>query len=261
MEHVTNSAKAERIHQAALLYADLVQSMAEHGIFVQVETDFRRFAHRYFAAAGKPVYPVFDPRQTDIWESNGFWIHGVDLAGETVLLQAVREWDLAHMTLANHLERHVHLYCQTGDQRIDPAKTDIRGVCHELRGRALYHGQIFLAKAWRGGERDGLTVGRHLLPRLATLAAVLTYDPDFIFGMAPDSTVERGLIASYGFYHNDLGALLFKGPTGTPLWHETILWSSRLDIETEMVKTAERLAINRADRHSRQSPQATPRAA
>lgn len=261
MVHELVSAKAERIHHAALLYTDLVEMLEKHGISITIETDFQALATHYRQASGRSVYPVFDPEHTDVWESSGFWIKGVDAVGKTVLLQAVRQWDLGHTNLSAHFKRHIHLYCETGDVRIDPGKTEIRGICDDLRGRALYHGQIYLAKAWRGGELNGMTVGRHLLPRLATLMAVMTFDPDFIFGLAPDPTVERGLIASYGFYHNDLGALLFRGPMGNPLWHETVLWSSRKDIEIEIRKTAERLAINRAARLGPQSQQETPRAA
>jgi len=230
----------QRSHDAALLYADLTRRCAQTGLELEIRTDFSELADCYQKAVGRRVFPVFDPTTSDISRQNSFWIAGL-LDGEIVHTQALRFWDLADGSLAEHLIEHARLYCALGDNRIDPERTEVRSEnLARLSGRICYHGQIWLDKRLRGQEVGGFPLGRELLPRIGILAAVLGGRPDAIFGLAPYPTAEKGILASYGMYHAELGALAFYDETDELQWHETVVWSAVPDQDQEIQRTIER---------------------
>lgn len=233
-------------HNAALLYAGLIRKAASVGLRISVRSDFEEFVSNYRSLTGQETHPVFDPAASDVDGHTAFWICGEDGAGRVCHVQAVRLWDLGSGTLVEHLSRHVSLYCRRSDVEIDPNLTDVRGEnCSALRGRVAYHGGLCLAGEYRKQLVRGVPLGREILPRLASILAYLALDPDYIFGMAPYPTAEKGLLASYGFYHADLAALAFRNAAGDLLWHETILWQSRAELREEFRRSFERFGDER----------------
>ncbi len=241
--------RSVRAHSAALLYARFSDALDRIGIKLEIRTDFDGLAHAYEEGVERPVFPVFDPELSDVGPHNGFWICGWH-NDEIVHVQAMRHWYLGDTTLTDHLARHVRLYCSP-DSPIAPSKTLIRGDnSNALSGHGIYHGQMWLHRAWRGQVVQNMPLGRELLPKMAFLIAILTGAPRFIFGMAPYPTAEKGILASYGYYHNDLAALTFRDAEGQAQWYETILWSTLSDIDAEIDRTIQRLDL--ADLHRQQ---------
>ena len=241
--------RSVRAHNAALLYARFSNALEAIGLTLEVRTDFDALARIYEEGSGRPVFPVFDPEQSDIGPANGFWICGRH-DGEIVHVQAMRHWMLGDTTLTDHLQQHIRLYCFP-DAPIVPSRTVVRHDNSDmLSGHGIYHGQMWLDQSLRGQTVENIPLGRELLPKMAFLIAILTGAPKFIFGMAPYPTAEKGILASYGYYHNDLAALTFCDKDGEPQWYETILWSTLSDVDAEIDRTIQRLDL--ADRHRQQ---------
>jgi len=240
--------RPEQAALAGLLYADLVGLLASIGIHVSVETDFHALSDLTRDEADYTVWPIFDPERSDIGAECGFWLR-FHSGGRTVGAQAVRLWQLDTLTLGDHMRRHLRLYCAP-NHGLDLESAEFNGRGWDLSGRLAYHGQLWLAPDFKGKRVADFPVGRMVLPRLAHALLMMSY-PDLsgVFGLCPDATTEKGIIASYGFPNQGMPALKLYNRDGSFAWYETLLTVDREELYLEFQRMRDRLFKDKVVRH------------
>lgn len=164
------------ILDAADRIAEIRQEATAAGIAnIHIETDFKQFRERCLTVKGS-MHPQFDPMFMDILPHQGFWIWGEGEKGELVHTQAMRLDDLGQSTLCDFLKQNLSRLYE--GEMVDTSPQPKR-----LTGKAVYHGEMWISESLRGQRLAPK------LSRMAHAAAVLKWQPDFIYGfMEPEMT-------------------------------------------------------------------------
>ncbi len=196
------------------------------GLKYSIETDLEDMRRRYLASrSGAILTPIFDPEAGGAELGPAIWIAARKTGEEEVVgYQALRAVDLT-TTLADHLTHDAALYT-TPDMGVEPE----HAACHSdaaasVRGRAIYHGEVWLSPEARG-HGYGKTA-----PRIALGVAVLRYRPDWIFGLAYNPIAHSGMLTRYGYFWNSPGGLVWRDKDGVVKHHN---WLSLCRVRSDI---------------------------
>ena len=227
---------ASALYRKVLQIASLIKAIEQDQIAVSVGTDFVEYRKvRQSQDYRTSIYPMFDVGKSYIDASNGFWIMAKDSSKEIIHTQAIRLFDMSDVTLGDHLCSHRHKYI-TPDSTTDPDNTYFSRpqALKTITGRVCYHGEFWLKSGSDGLAGAGYT---SLLSRLVFEFAVLTWDPDFVFGFVPSHLAEKGIHTRYGYYHCEPGH--WRSPTAGTTSDESLVWMSRADLADLLDHTVE----------------------
>lgn len=197
-----------------------------HGLTLQESADFQAFEAAVEASDDRYLMEDFSSRFFDLHGSNAFWIGVLDGEGQVASLQAAKLEDLRDRPLAR--------FWQQQQRRIfaDPAGgaprfgEDHAADAFELRGRIVYHGNLWLRRDLRGkGLAEKLT-------QMGFLVALLKWQPDWLYGLMAEASALKGFGLRVGYRR--------FAPRGThwiiPPAHirpdDWLVWSSRGDLVT-----------------------------
>lgn len=200
------------------------QELRGRGLEVFVSTDFRELAEHYDKPDRGPLTPVFDWRASGIGGADGMWIGAIDSTGDLAMSQAMRVFEFRGTTLAEHLRDNALFYASR-DVALLPFESAIKqdDAAGSIKGRVVYHGEVWVAKAHRGG---GLPL---IFPRLGMTLALLEWSPDFYFGLAREGAAHRGFTIQYGYRHVCPAVVRWKREDGGYL-DETLCWTSAEEV-------------------------------
>lgn len=205
--------------------AVLTGRIREQGLSLQESTDFQAFEEAVSKTEDRYLMEDFSIRFVDLHGSLAFWVGAYDGQGELVSVQAAKIDDLKDRSLA--------AFWQQQQRRLfeDPNPGTRLGTGHaaeafRMRGRIVYHGNLWLRKDIRG---KGLA---ELLTQTGFLLALLKWSPDYLYGLMAQANAMKGFGVRVGYRH--------FAPAGTH-WisapahirpDDWLVWATRADLVT-----------------------------
>lgn len=198
---------------AAAFVARRRQQLAEAGVTVAVRHDFARLRE----VAGQPISRLFGAAGFDYLPGRAFWVEASDAKGRLVHQQALRLEDLAGGTAAQLLESQFRRLWPETAAGVPPG-LDVAPALKRMRGRLVWHGEGWLADAWRGRNLAGV------LGELGLGLALIEWRPDFVAALHSDGHARRGFGVQQGYHHvQPLGELWRLAP-GWLYSDDWIIW-------------------------------------
>ncbi|WP_337660351.1 hypothetical protein [Anderseniella sp. Alg231-50] len=212
--------------------------VSELGITIEVGSDFDFFCSIPKLQPGRhAISPIFDPEESDISSSNGFWLIGRNESGEIVLTQAIKLVPVGKSGFLDHFENKLADYRPKGD-KLDIAKSQIHLTdrAARLSGNLCYYGELWIDRSYRG---SCLTA---VMPRLMFAMAIAKWSPNVVFGIMEPLAACKGLAAREGFMHLEQGGLHWWDRAASETFEEWLVWTTRDDFIFNMRVSLDMLA-------------------
>lgn len=215
----------ERTRRLIRIIERIEADIAASGIQITLETDFHAMKAVSDGLEKLPLTPNFDPAKSDIGSENGFWMHGRDLMGKTVLTQGARFYDLTGSTAARHYESLRAFYADPATQA-EPGETCRCNApaMHAISGQVCYHGELWLAPPYRG---HGLSAP---VSKLLMATVLLRWRPDYLFAVAQPGICHSGVAAGYGYRNMQPHGMIWTVPSMGTL-DEWVIWNNAAELE------------------------------
>lgn len=181
----------------------LLAAAAEAGFTFSISSDFSELSRQRKILRGNEISPMFDASISTGLGERGFWMGARDRAGELVGLQAFRlddadpnlaEWVLGWMM--GLYARRRELIVPRGV--LPPAHS----LSHFIRGRVVYHGELWIEKHSKGCFA--------FFPRLGMLLALIKWQPNAIWALTGQSMATRGHMVRMGYGHLEQSFLTWE---------------------------------------------------
>jgi hypothetical protein len=169
------------------------REIARYGIAISLETDFHQFKALHRLIGKRPLTPNFDPDTSFLSHEDGFWMKGENPSGQIVLTQAARLYDCEIVSVAA-LHQSLQAFYTMPARHAEPGETcrSLAPAAHTLRGHVCYHGELWLAPAYRG------LLLSDPVAKLLMAIVLFRWAPDYLFGMAQPGICTKGVAARYG---------------------------------------------------------------
>lgn len=181
----------------------LVRHGADQGLSFRLCTDFSELARLRQQLRDSEVCPMFDPQACRSLSERGFWMSVADQRGKVVGLQAFRlddadpnlaEWVLGWM---------MGLYARRREMIVPRAvMPPEHSISHLIRGRIVYHGELWVDKHAKGCFP--------LFPRIGMLLAMVKWQPEAIWALTGQSMATRGHMVRMGYGHLEQSFLTWE---------------------------------------------------
>ncbi len=208
--------------------AGLDETARRAGIEIEIRTDF---GHLMDLCEGLPDKPeptaMFDPMKADIGSHNGFWLKGCDANGVPVHIQAARVYDMNGTNLGREISSLRAFYANPDLAPEGEHCTCAAPMAERISGTVCYHGELWI----RGQDPNyrGKSLSRPL-SRLLFGLLLARWNPDYLFAVAYDWTVKRGLSTRYGYWHAQPGGAYWVQPHREKPLDLWLLWLTRQDL-------------------------------
>ncbi|WP_417668824.1 hypothetical protein [Roseibium sp.] len=162
------------------------------GLRLKESADFSLFEDTVRATEDRYLMEDFSSKFFDLHGRSAFWIGAWDRKGEPVSVQAAKIEDLRDRSLGQHWQQ------QQRRMFVDPAADAELGLEHAhdafyMRGRIVYHGNLWLRKDARGqGLAEALT-------QLGFLISLLKWSPDYLYGLMAARNAMKGFGVRVGY--------------------------------------------------------------
>lgn len=189
--------------RTATAIAGLIRQGTEAGLHFRLGTDFSQLARLRRELRDSDVCPLFDQQICRGLSERGFWMSAEDAKGKTVGLQAFR-LDEADPNLAEWvLGWMMGLYARRREMIIPRAVTPPEhSLSHLIRGRIVYHGELWIDKHAKGCFP--------VFPRLGMLLAMVKWQPEAIWALTGQSMATRGHMVRMGYGHLEQSFLTWE---------------------------------------------------
>lgn len=187
------------------LCATLEAQLIAGGYKVELGTDFKFFDELKIEVRSSHVGPMHDEDVCDFSLERAFWVRLLNQEGATVGLQAYR-CDYVDTSLADWLPNYmIGVYMRREELMMPSQARPPRGsVSWRLRGRLVYEGELWLAKAVKARNVfDGFA-------RLGMLLSVVKWNPDAIWGLANEQMARHGHVGRIGYTILERGFLRWQ---------------------------------------------------
>jgi len=235
----TESIVLSRDRKSIAKYISGAESIvSELGITIEVGSDFDFFCSIPDLQPDRhAVSPIFDPDESCISASNGFWLIGRNAAGEIVLTQAIKLIPVGEAGFLTHLTENLADYRPKGD-RLDIAKSQVQLTdrAARLSGDLCYYGELWISSSYRG---SCLTA---VMPRLMFAIAIAKWSPNVVFGVMEPLAACKGLAAREGFMHLEQGGLHWWDRASSETMEEWLVWTTKDDFIFNMRVSPEMLS-------------------
>jgi hypothetical protein len=185
----------------AQLEADLLRGRFSVSVFAELNS----FVTAKKAARGFAPAPMHDPDVCDFSDERAFWMSLKDETGETVGLQAYR-CDYIDTSLADWCPNYmIGVYMRRQELMVPShAKPPPGSIAEQLRGRLVYHGELWLSKNIKA--RQTIDV----FSKLGSLIALLKWNPDAIWALTGYHMATRGYASRMGYPYLEKGFLRWQ---------------------------------------------------
>lgn len=189
----------------AKLCAALESQLLAAGYCIQLSTDFNKLDTEKLKLRGSRVGPMHDCDVCDFSQERAFWIALRDSAGETVGVQAYR-CDYIDTSLADWLPNYMIGVYMRREELMMPSqvKPPQGSISWRLRGRLVYEGELWLAKAVKA--RNVFDA----FARLGMLLSMVKWNPDAIWGLASQQMARHGHVGRIGYTILERGFLRWQ---------------------------------------------------
>ncbi len=189
--------------KAVSAISGLIQSAAEAGLSFNISTDFAELSRQRKRLRNSDVSPIFDLQAGRSLSERGFWMSVSDRAGQVVGLQAFRlddadpnlaEWVLGWM---------MGLYARRREMIVPRGvMPPEHSLSHLIRGRVVYHGELWIDKHAKGCFP--------VFPRVGMLLAMVKWQPEAIWALTGQSMATRGHMVRMGYGHLEQSFLTWE---------------------------------------------------
>ncbi|MBO0344634.1 hypothetical protein [Roseibium limicola] len=172
--------------------AALHRQIHRAGLSLRESSDFSLFEDTVRATEDRYLMEDFSSRFFDLHGTSAFWIGAWGKDGEPVSVQAAKLEDLRDRSLGQLWQQ------QQRRMFSDPVSHVELGDNHahdafSMRGRIVYHGNLWLRKDARGqGLAEALT-------QLGFLISVLKWSPDYLYGLMAARNAMKGFGIRVGY--------------------------------------------------------------
>lgn len=181
-------------------------AIADKGIKLLIGFDFHEYVSITRATPTKgPTYPNFRPDRSPIKSGEGYWIICIDNNNEVAVLSAARLYDLSHSSFAEHLQSLKAFYADPAVHAHPQDRcTCIAPSAKKITGKVAYHGDYWVRSDLR---RQGMN---EITSRIMHAVTFAMWAPDFLCGLAARWSLDKGLIAQYGYAHHERGGSILQ---------------------------------------------------
>ncbi len=182
---------------------NLIEAGAKLGFTFDVSTDFAELAKQRQLLRNSDVSPMFDCAVNREIGETGFWMSALNDQGEVVGLQAFR-LDDAQPNLADWvLGWMMGLYAKRREMIVpQQLHTPSHSLSTLVRGRVVYHGEVWIEKHSKGCVS--------VFPRLGMLLALVKWQPEAIWALVGESLATRGHMTRTGYGHIEQSFLTWQ---------------------------------------------------
>lgn len=187
------------------LCADLETQLRAAGFLVRTSSNLKAFGEVRLALRGTAVGPMHDPSVCDFSQERAFWMELLDEDGKTVGMQAYR-CDEVSTSLADWLPSYmIGVYMRRQELMVPSTANPPQGsISEQLRGRLVYHGELWLSKSIKA--RQTIDV----FSKLGSLLALLKWNPDAIWALTSYHMATRGYASRMGYPYLERGFLRWQ---------------------------------------------------
>jgi hypothetical protein len=181
----------------------LIEAGHRQGLSFRLSSDFAELVRLRRELRNSDISPMFDPQAGRSLSERGFWMSVADRDGKTVGLQAFRlddadpnlaEWVLGWM---------MGLYARRREMIVPRAvMPPEHSLSHLIRGRIVYHGELWVEKHAKGCFP--------LFPRIGMMLAMVKWQPEAIWALTGQSMATRGHMVRMGYGHLEQGFLTWE---------------------------------------------------
>lgn len=171
----------------------VIQSrISKLGLTLKESADFELFEQTVRATEDRYLMEDFSPRFFDLHGKTAFWVGAFNSHDHVVSVQAAKVEELQDRSLAEHWQQ------QQRRMFVDPNPQARFGTAHAhdayfMRGKIVYHGNLWLRKDVRGqGLAEPLT-------QLGFLLSLLKWSPDYLYGLMSAKSAEKGFGIRVGY--------------------------------------------------------------
>jgi hypothetical protein len=209
--------------------AGLCEIARSKGIYLEECHNFDELTFLNGCLKGKlELTPMFEPRSSELTPENAFWIKGSDEKGEVVHVQAARKYDLSGISLAQFMESRRAFYSDPHrGGKANENCVSAASMAHRITGTVCYHGEMWLKDGHEGYRGQGLSA---VLPRMVMALALAKWAPDYIYGLAWDGIVRKGVALQYGYHNAEQHGVLWNLPLDPEPFDGWLIWLSRREL-------------------------------
>lgn len=194
------------------------------GMQLTVDRDFAAWPRLSEEAGRGLLTPMLDPAWVTAEEGQFFSISGRDADGRLSHVQAARLVPLQGACLAENLIGARDLYCSLGLD-LDPWLSRVRtATAWRLRGTAVYQGEVWIHKNWRGANLAPLLI------MFLMMEVMRTWWPDFVYGLLLPVTANDAFVQKMGYQGFEPEAFAWHKADGTLLRNEGLVWAERVHL-------------------------------
>ncbi|MCB1381112.1 MAG: hypothetical protein KDK89_22495 [Alphaproteobacteria bacterium] len=172
----------------------LIDAGREAGFDFLQSSDFTELSRQRKMLRNSDVSPMFDPTTNRNLSERGFWMAARDKSGTIIGLQAFR-LDEADPNLAEWvLGWMMGLYAKRREMIIPRGlQPPDHSLSHLVRGRVVYHGELWIDKHSKGCF--------NVFPRIGMLLALVKWQPEAIWALTGSAMATRGHMVRMGYGH------------------------------------------------------------
>lgn len=211
--------------EIAQAVAVLRARIASVGYAIRESADFTLFEDTVRATEDRYLMEDFSSRFFDLHGRSAFWIGAWGPDGEPVSVQAAKLEDLRDRSLGQFWQQ------QQKRMFVDPAPHAELGDDHahdafNMRGRIVYHGNLWLRRDARGqGLAEALT-------QLGFLVSVLKWSPDYLYGLMAARNAKKGFGIRVGYRRFVPRGTHWITPPDHIRPDDWLVYSNRTDLQT-----------------------------
>jgi hypothetical protein len=205
----------------------LHDELTNYGHACRIGDDLMEFNALKLGLRGERASPYHDPEICGLSTDRAFWMSLGGIDGGTVALQAFR-LDRIETNLGDWAPAYtIGLYMRRQELLIPTHSSPPKNsIAERLRGRLVYHGELWIDKAVRN-RRVSDAFGK-----LGLLLSLVKWQPDAIWALASHQMATHGHLTRMGYSHLERGFFRWK-------------WASQGIDAVEWLAVAERPAIDR----------------
>jgi hypothetical protein len=183
----------------------LARELEQLGFDATVDGDMQLMHAAKREARGFEIAPMHDPNVCELSNNRGFWMGLINSDRKVVGLQAFR-CDYIDTSLADWCAPYmIGVYMRRHELMVPShAKPPRDSISEKLRGRLVYHGEIWVDKQVRNRRVF------EAFTRLGLLVALVKWNPDAIWGLASSQMAGHGHVSRIGYSTIERGFLRWE---------------------------------------------------
>jgi hypothetical protein len=185
--------------------AALHDELAGYGHACRISDDLNEFNALKLGLRGERAHPYHDPEICGLGSDRAFWMSLAGSEGGVIAIQAFR-LDTVETSLADWAPAYtIGLYMRRQELLIPMhASPPKNSIAERLKGRLVYHGELWIDKAVRNRKVADA------FGKLGLLLSLIKWQPHAIWALASQQMATHGHLTRMGYSHLERGFFRWK---------------------------------------------------